>query len=694
MDTYADLLIEIGTEELPPKALLNLSRSFAESLQTQLNSHGITHSEIERYAAPRRLALIVRKTLRCQPDQIVSRRGPAVQAAFDTDGNPTAAALGFARSCGVEVRDLDREEGAKGSWLLFSKQQPGLDTASLVPGMTDAALAELPIPKRMRWGTREEEFVRPIQWICLILGDQPINGSVLGTVSSGATRGHRFHYPEAIALASAGDYPERLRTLGHVEPSFERRRAMIREQAESLAASSGLKVRIDPDLLDEVTALVEWPCALLCHFDIGFLEIPPEVLIETMQSNQKYFPIVDEDGALQASFIAIANIASSDPDQVRAGNERVIRPRFSDAAFFWSKDLKESFESFGERLESVVFQEKLGTLADKSRRVASLCAYLAPTLCVDPCLVERAARLAKNDLVSAMVFEFPGLQGIMGRYYAERSGEDPCVSAAMQEQYLPRHAGDVLPLSLCGKALAIADRIDTIIGIFGIGLRPTGAKDPYALRRASIAVLRLLIETPIAIDLRDLLQNAERGYAPGTLSGDTVDSVLSYMLERLHGYYAERGIAGDMVDSVIHLGGTNPLDLDRRIAAVAAFRQLPAASSLAAANKRIRNILNKSDINLADTCEINFSLLTERSEIRLAARIGELSRSIEPLAARQDYQSILSNLAGLREDIDAFFTDVMVMSEDKAVRENRICLLRQIESLFMLVADISHLQSQ
>lgn len=687
-----DLLIEIGTEELPPIALPVLSRAFTEGLRDQLKTNGIGFETLESFAAPRRLALLIQGIQTRQPDQESVRRGPAVQAAFDAEGRPTKALLGFARSCGVEVEALGREETDKGSWLVHRSVTPGRETAQLVPDMTEAALAGLPIPKRMRWGDRSEEFVRPVHWVCLMLGTEPIAGTVMGLPAETRTRGHRFHHPAPIAIGQASDYAATLREQGRVEPSFELRRERIREQVMSLAASNGLRARLDPELLDEVTALVEWPQALLCKFDERFLEIPPEVLIETMQSNQKYFPVEDMNGALQARFIAVANIESRDPDQVRAGNERVIRPRFSDAAFFWSQDLKRPLEAFAPRLETVVFQDKLGTQAAKCARVARLGRDLAPTIGVDPALVERAAALSKCDLMTAMVFEFPGLQGTMGRYYAERSGEDACVSAAMEDQYRPRFAGDDLPASPCGRALALADRLDTLVGIFGIGLRPTGTKDPYALRRASIAVLRLLIETPLDLDLRTLLERAAAGFPSGLLAGDTVEAVLSYMLERLRGYYSDQVVAVDTVESVIHTGVTNPRDLDRRIAAVTQFRRLPAADALAAANKRIRNILLKADP--ADLAEggPNPALLVEVPEQRLAERIAELGARVEPLAQARDYVAILETLAELREDVDAFFDEVMVMAEDPATRRNRLQLLRSLAALFLRVADISRLQ--
>ncbi|WP_420825818.1 glycine--tRNA ligase subunit beta [Thiocystis violacea] len=692
MDTLTDLLVEIGTEELPPIALPSLSRAFEEGFRNQLLTHGIDFASIEPFAAPRRLALLVKGLPTQQPDQESLRRGPAIQAAFDAEGQPTKAALGFARSCGVEIETLEREETDKGSWLLFRSVTPGRETARLVPTMTEAALADLPIPKRMRWGAGSEEFVRPVHWVCLVMGSTAIEGTVMGVKAEPHTHGHRFHHPERIRIDTAEAYAEKLRTMGCVEPSFARRRDWIREQVTTVARSAGLRARIDPGLLDEVTALVEWPQALLCRFEERYLEIPPEVLIETMQSNQKYFPVEDAQGGLQARFIAVANILSREPDQVRTGNERVIRPRFADAAFFWSQDLKQPLAAHAARLETVVFQDKLGTLAEKSLRVARLGRYLAPALGTGPELIERAAALAKCDLVTSMVFEFPGLQGTMGRYYAERANEDPCVCAAMEDQYLPRFAGDALPASRCGQALAIADRLDTLVGVFGIGLRPTGAKDPYALRRASIAVLRLLIETPLDLDLRDLLRTAADGFPAGLLGDDTVEAVLTYMLERLRGYHGDRGLAVDTVEAVIQTGVTNPWDLDRRISAVTEFRRLPAAESLAAANKRIRNILLKAEAEDTAHGVLNPNLLSDPAEQRLAEGVMQLSSVIEPLAEARDYVGVLETLADLRDDVDAFFTDVMVMSEDIAVRHNRLQLLQDLSALFLRVADISRLQ--
>jgi glycyl-tRNA synthetase beta chain len=695
VDATSNLLVEIGTEELPPTALLTLSNAFIGCFRDQLEGAGIGFEKIDAFASPRRLALLVRGILTRQPDREILRRGPAVQAAFGADGLPTKAALGFAGSCGVPVAMLAREVTDKGEWLAFRSKVSGELTSSLVPGLTDAALARLPIPKRMRWGEGSEEFVRPVHWICLLLGTEAIPGRILGTEAGRETFGHRFHHPEALNVPEATAYAELLRSSGSVEPDFNRRRDLIRSQVEQLASANGLRARVDDALLEEVTALVEWPNAILGHFDDAYLAIPPEVLIETMRSNQKYFPVEDSCGALQASFITVANIESRDPDQVRAGNERVIRPRFADAAFFWAQDLKLPLEGYAERLETVVFQDRLGTLAEKSKRVAKLARDLAHAIGVDPDLAARAAHLARCDLVTSMVYEFPGLQGTMGRYYAVHANEHPCVCAAMEEQYLPRFAGDVLPESPCGRVLAIADRMDTLVGIFGIGLRPTGAKDPYGLRRASIGVLRILIETPLDLDLRDLIASAASAYSEGLLSNDVETAALGYVIDRLRGYYHERGVTADTVDAVLQTGVTVPADLDARLAAVTAFRSLSASASLAAANKRIRNILSKAgiEIEVGSAClEVNDTLLKEPAEIRLAARVEELSSRVLPLAHTRDYIGVLRLLSDLESDLEAFFDQVMVMVDDPEIRENRIRLLRSLSGLFLLVADISRLQ--
>ena len=685
-----DLLFEIGTEELPPTALDRLSIALAEGFAAQLFQHQLSYDTIERFASPRRLALRVRSLTTSQPDQEIVRKGPTVQSAFDAQGQPTPAALGFARACGVDITAVAREDSPKGAWLIVRQFQPGRPTSELLIPLIERTLAGLPIPKRMRWGEREEEFVRPVHWVVLLFGSDLVPGTVLGVPTGRDTFGHRFHRPGPIRLSDPGDYDELLRETGRVEPDFARRRELIRNQVVTLAAEAGGEAMIDADLLDEVTALCEWPRALLGGFDARYLEVPPEVLIETMRKNQKYFPLHSPDGALLPSFITIANIESLDPSQVRAGNERVIRPRFADAAFFWSQDLKQPLSAFAERLTSVVFQDQLGTLAEKSLRVGQIGRYLAGLLDYDEELVARAAHLAKCDLMTAMIFEFAGLQGIMGRYYAQNSGEDPAVCAAMEEQYLPRHAGDRLPASECGRILALAERLDSLVGIFAIGLRPTGVKDPYALRRAAIGVLRLLIETPLELNLRDLLEFTAQELRGKVDATSAASEVFDYILERLKSYCQDQDLSGDVVEAVLAVGGHYPTDLFRRMLAVQDFKRLPEADALAVANKRTRNILKKSgEITHG---EVRGDLLVDPAEGALAARLDELA----PLAAHhlvtKEYGAALKLLAGLRPEVDAFFDQVMVLADDEKIRANRLALLARLEGLFLGIADISRLQ--
>jgi glycyl-tRNA synthetase beta chain len=692
MNDRTDLLVEIGTEELPPTALKRLEEAFCEGFVKQLHHNRIAHHEVESYATPRRLALVISGIATRQPDQAISRKGPALAAAYAADGSPTKAAEGFARSCGVAVSALDREESAKGTWLVFRSVSAGAATADLLIPMVERALGELPIPKRMRWGDREDQFVRPVHWVTLLLGSEVVPGRMFGLEIGRETRGHRFHHPQAIPITAASEYAECLRSQGFVEPSFSKRRESIQRQVEELADQAGGKAALDANLLDEVTALCEWPTAMIGSFDQEFLEVPAEALVETMQKNQKYFPVHSASGQLLPRFITVSNIRSQDPEQVRAGNERVIRPRFADAAFFWGQDLKKPFDHYARKLTQVVFQEKLGTVAEKSARVAQISRHLAGLLGADEELCARSAYLAKCDLVTQMIAEFPGLQGIMGRYYAERSGEDPCVSAAMEEQYLPRHAGDRLPQTDCGRILSVADRLDTLIGIFSIGQRPTGVKDPYALRRATIGLLRILIETPLPLDLREVLEFAAQELRDKVTVGDTAAEVFEYALERLKGYYQDLGVGNDVVDAVLAVDATVPSDIHLRILAVNEFRTLAAAESLTAANKRTRNILRKSEELGVLPNDPNTDALVEESEKRLAARLAALKDRVAPLLAQQDYTGVLTTLASLREDIDTFFDEVMVNVEDVELRRNRLALLRSLESMFVGVADIARLQ--
>ncbi len=686
-----DLLIEIGTEELPPVSLHGLASTFACGIAAKLTENGIGHGPATSFCTPRRLAVLVVGVETRQAQREITRRGPAVVAAFGPEGNPTKALEGFARSCGVVVTDLAREQSERGEWVVFRTIESGQATSQLLPRMLEQVLAELPVAKRMRWGTGDAEFVRPVHWVCIVLGDKAVPAQVLGVYAGSETFGHRFHAPGPLRVTHASLYPQLLRERGFVEPSFEQRRALIVAQVQQLATTHRVTADLPPGLVDEVTALVEWPTAIFGSFDESFLSVPAEVLIETMEKNQKYFPVRDADGRLQASFIAVSNIESKCPEQVIQGNERVIRPRFADAQFFWRQGLQQPLDAYFDRLESVVFQDKLGSVADRGRRVGTLGNLIAGATGDDPQLVERAAMLAKCDLATTMVTEFPSLQGIIGRYYAEHSGEASAVCAAIEEQYLPRYGGDALPPRGCGLVLALADRLDLLIGTFGIGITPTGAKDPYGLRRASIAVVRILVESPLELDLKWLLAATEANFPEGVVGPGTAEAVLAYILGRLNGFYQEHGVSADSVASVIAAGGTTLSQLDRRIRAVQAFRSLPAALALAAANKRISNILAKNEGSFDSAAQPDLGLFSDDAEWHLWQRICELEQAIEPLLQRQDFPAVLGRLAELREDANLFFEQVMIMSNVPSVRENRLVLLKRLQALFMNVADISFL---
>jgi len=692
MADVSQVLLEIGTEELPPKGLQRLSQAFEQGFANQLTQHGLGFSAIEAFATPRRLALLVRGLAKSQPDQEVTRKGPTLKAAFDSEGRPTKAALGFADSLGVSVQELQTEETAKGAWLVFRQRQSGRPTRELLIDMAAKALDTLPIAKRMRWGSGNAEFVRPVHWVALLQDGELIPGRLFDVDVGAATRGHRFHSPGILPIPTASAYAALLRSQGKVEPSYPTRRAMIRRQVEDLGLEAGGHALIKEDLLDEVTGLCEWPCAILGAFDDKYLAVPSEVLIETMEKHQKYFAILGPNGGLLPRFVTVSNIESRDPPQVRGGNERVIRPRFADAAFFWHQDLETPLAAFGARLETVVFQDKLGNLADKCIRVGRVCRHIAELLGEDEELAARAAALSKCDLMTKMVMEFPSLQGIMGRYYAERSGEDDCVVAAMEEQYLPRHAGDRLPVTVCGRILSVADKLDTLVGIFAIGQRPTGIKDPYGLRRAAIGLLRILIETPLALDLKEIVAFTAEELKDKVDARKAAGEVFDYCMERLAAYYQDRGIDTDVVDAVLAVRPRAPADIDRRVLAVEAFRQLPEAQALTAANKRIRNILRKSDEGRLG--EVDRSALEEDAERQLQTRVAEMTRRLAPLLASQDYRGVLTRLAGLRDDVDRFFEHILVMAEEPALRRNRLALLQSVEALFLEVADISLLNQR
>lgn len=686
-----DLLIEIGTEELPPKALRRLSEAFADGMMSGLESASLRPASVLRYAAPRRLALLLSDVPVAQSDQETVRRGPALSAAFDDDGCPTSAATGFAKSCRVEVELLDQLETKEGSWLAFRSVRKGQDTAQVIPDLVRKALAGLPIPKRMRWGDRDDEFVRPVHWVVLLFGNDVIDAEILGVKADRYTRGHRFHHPEPIYLGEPQAYLPILETEGQVLADYAARREAIRAQVLEQAKQLGGHALIEDDLLDEVTALVEWPVAIAGKFDSDFLQVPSEALISSMQDHQKYFPVTDDSGKLLPHFITIANLASKDPGQIRAGNERVIRPRLADAAFFWNQDRKQPLRQRASGLQNMVFQKKLGTLFDKQERVSVLAAEIGGAIGGDVAHAERAARLCKCDLLTSMVFEFPELQGTMGRYYARHDGEPADVANAIEEHYRPRFAGDALPQGATGQALAIADRLDSLVGIFAIGQPPTGDKDPFALRRAALGVIRICIEQHLDLDLQALLQQAASSFTSDLNASSVTDAVFDYVMERLRGYYQETGVEADLIEAVLATRPTRLLDIDKRIQACRAFRELPEAASLAAANKRIANILKKTDQAIPEN--VDSARLEEDAERQLAQQLAGLHRKVVPLMDSGDYTPALKELAGLREAVDAFFDKVMVMVEDDALRANRLALLKNLGNLFLRVADLSRLQS-
>lgn len=682
-----DFLFELGTEELPPLALPELERALAESLRSALAAAGIAHGELVSYAAPRRLAVLIRSLATRQGEQRIKRRGPPVSAAFDKQGQPTRAATAFADSCGVSLETLGRIHEGKGEFLYFEATQPGAETASLLPGMVQAALDALPIPKRMRWGASEAQFVRPVHWVVLRLGAAVLPARILDTDSGGRSRGHRFHAPGWLDIDAPARYADILREQGHVIASFAARRDMIRQQVTTSAAAQGGTAVLDESLLDEVTALVEWPVAVVGRFDERFLALPREVLLSTLQEHQRYFAIEGADGALTPFFITISNIDSREPVRVREGNERVVRPRLSDAAFFQQQDRRAPLAAWRDDLDKVTFQAKLGSIGDKVRRVQALAAHIAPALGGDAAHAERAALLCKCDLLSAMVGEFPELQGIMGAYYALADGENPEVATAVREHYQPRGAGDALPGTLTGAAVALADKLDTLAGIFAIGQKPSGTKDPFALRRAAIGVLRIILESRFDLDLGELVAQAVK-LQPVQQAG-CAEEVLSYILERLRAHYQEAGVASEIFDAVLATGSRRPLDFDARVNAVAAFRSLPEAESLAAANKRIANILKKSAAEAATSVDV--SLLQVDAERALHAALEAVSAGVEADLGSRRYNAALTTLAGLRPAIDAFFNDVMVNDPDPALRANRLALVGRVRELFSGVADLSRL---
>lgn len=685
----ADFLVELGTEELPPKALKNLMASFAETIAANLKAEELSFTAIKPFAAPRRLAVLVENLASETPSKELVVWGPPAAIAFDKEGQPTKAALAFAEKNGIAPSELKAESDGKAEKLVARITTQGKKTTVLLEGIVNDALAKLPIAKRMRWGAKREEFVRPAHWLVMLFGNDVVNAKVLGLQAGRSTRGHRFHYNNTIELAKASDYAGALKNTGYVVADFAERSATIKTQVEAEAKKVGGVAVIDPSLLDEVTALVEWPVALTGKFEERFLAVPAEALIASMKEHQKYFHVIDSSGKLKNNFITVANIQSKDASQIIDGNERVIRPRLSDAAFFFETDKKTTLASLRERLKTIVFQAQLGTIYEKTERVAKLAQFIAGKLKADEKSAIRAAELCKSDLVTNMVGEFDDMQGIAGYYYALNDGENAEVAAAMNEQYMPRFAGDQLPQTLTGTIIALADRLDTISGIFGIGQQPTGSKDPFALRRASIAVLRLLVEKNLTLDLRELLTFAKSQHKNLSVDDELVEQVLGYMLDRFRAMFEDANIPAEVFQSVVAKQLSQPLDINQRVLAVNEFSKLPQAQALAAANKRVSNILSKQTGTPASA--INESLLQEDAEKSLAKAVNAKTALVAPLFAAREYTKALAALADLQQPVDSFFDSVMVMCDDPALQQNRLALLAKLRGLFLEVADISYL---
>ncbi len=689
MTEQADLLFELGTEELPPLALPRLSAALVGQLAAELTAAEITHGALVPYATPRRLAVLVRDVARHQPERRQLRRGPAWSAAYDAAGNPTRAARGFARSCGVAVDQLGVLETTKGRWLQYEQIQPGQATADLLPEMISQVLRRLPVPKRMRWGESSDSFVRPVHWLVLLHGQDVVDCTLFGIRAGRETQGHRFHHPQPIRLPDPASYASVLETQGWVIADFAVRRARIREQVVAAAAELGLVAGSDEDLLDEITALNEWPVALTGRFPADYLALPTEVLVSSMQQHQKFVPVFDTQGDLQPYFIAVANLASRDPAQVRAGYERVMRPRLADAQFFWQQDGTQRLADHQAALQQVIFQEQLGTLADKTARVAQLAQQIATRIGSDVTLTERAAHLSRCDLMLQMVQEFPDLQGVMGRYQAQRDGEPAALAQALAEFYLPRFAGDTLPQSQVGMAIALADRLDTLVGIFGIGQAPTGDKDPFALRRAALGVLRILREQQLSVSYTELIRCAETQLADRLTEPDVADRVEAFMLQRLFGLYQEIGISKPIVQAVAAVRPATLADFEQRVQAIRQFAQTPQAVALAAVHKRITQVLKK--VGSTTLPPIQAQHFTAPAEHQLSAQLQHTAQALRPLAG--DYHAMLSVLAQLHTPVDTFFAGVMVMADEPTLRNNRLALLHQTAQLLLQVADLSVLST-
>jgi len=688
--TTDTLLIELGTEELPPKSLKKLATVFFEQITAQLTNAELEYIEAKWFATPRRLAVKINGLVEKQRDKEIEKRGPAINVAFDQDGNPSKAAQGWARSNGITVEQAQRLKTDKGEWLLHKTMQAGKSIEELLPEMVNFAVNKLPIPKPMRWGSERIQFIRPVHTLTLMFGEKIINGETLGVTSNNLIQGHRFHHHGLVSLSHADEYDSVLKSA-YVQADYKARQQEIVKQIKQAEAELNGEALVDQELLEEVTSLVEWPVTLIGSFDKEFLEVPAEPLIYSMKDHQKYFPVKDKQGRLLNKFIFVANIESKEPEKVVFGNEKVIRPRLADAEFFFKTDKKQTLESRLASLESVLFQKQLGTLKAKSERIAMLSEHIAKTINEDELLAYRAGLLSKTDLMSEMVLEFPQVQGTMGKYYAQHDGEKPEVAQALEDQYRPRFAGDTLPEANIGCAVAIADKIDTLVGIFGINQPPKGDKDPFALRRAAIGLIRIIIEKQLDLDIAHLVEESVTMYGDKLSNNDTKQQVLEFVLGRFKAHYQEQGVSVDVIQAVLANAPTAPLDFDKRISAVNHFKAMEESVTLAAANKRVGNILAKFDGELFN--EFNSALASEAEENSLAESFSAIKASIIPLQQSKDYQAILTELSGIKQPIDNFFDSVMVMAEDEKVKINRLTLLNEIRNSFLAVADISLLQS-
>ncbi len=687
--TTQNFLVEIGTEELPPKALKTLATSFADNVEAELNQAGLTFDKIEWFAAPRRLAVKVLNLATQQPSKEIEKRGPAVSAAFDAEGKPTKAAEGWARGCGITVEQAERIATDKGEWLVHRAKIEGQPTKNLLNGIVANALAKLPIPKPMRWADKTVQFIRPVHTVTMLLGDELIEGEILGVASARTIRGHRFLGEKEFEIQHADQYPQLLREKGSVVADFNERKAEILAKSQAKATALGGVADIEESLLEEVTSLVEYPNVLAAKFEERFLAVPAEALVYTMKGDQKYFPIYDKDGKLLPHFIFVSNINPEDPTAIIEGNEKVVRPRLTDAEFFFKTDLKQKLVDRLPRLETVLFQQQLGTLKDKTDRIEQLAGEIAKQIGADEAKAKRAGLLSKCDLMTNMVFEFTDTQGVMGMHYARHDGEDKEVAVALNEQYMPRFAGDELPKSLVASAVALADKFDTLTGIFGIGQAPKGSADPFALRRAALGALRIIVEKNLPLDLEDLVKKSAALFGDKLTNQNVVTDVVDFMLGRFRAWYQDEGIAVDVIQAVLARRPTRPADFNARVRAVSHFRTLDSAEALAAANKRVSNILAKADAAIG---EINLTACVEPAEKALAEAVLALRTEVQPLIAQGDYTAVLDKLANLRAPVDSFFDNVMVNAEDPALRQNRLAILNTLQGLFLQVADISVLQ--